>query len=182
MTDNNVTNKSQDELNASDQVEVNELLLKKIAKILQLVLEENKSLKNYKEKLAAQKEMPFTSYNKPSLSLVDYLIRIATYSEAEDNTIILGLIYIDRINELSSIILTPYNIHRLVFVAVLTAIKYNEDVCFGFNFYAKVAGVSIKELKVLEREFVDLIKFKLYVKKIEFEKYKSYINDVKVND
>ena len=182
MTDSNDANEPHDKTNASDQVEINELLLKKIGKILELVLEENKSLKNYKEKLATQKEMPFTSYNKPSLSVVDYLIRIATYSEAEDNTIILSLIYIDRIAELSSIILTSYNIHRLVFVAVLIAIKYNEDVCFGFSFYAKVAGVSIKELKILEREFIDLIKFQLYVKKEEFEKYKSYIKDMNVND
>ena len=182
MTDNNDANKPHDETNASDQVEVNELLLKKIGKILQLVLEENKSLKNYKEKLTAQKDMSFTSYNKPSLSVIDYLIRIATYSEAEDNTIILSLIYIDRITELSSIILTPYNVHRLVFTAVLIAIKYNEDVCFGFNFYATVAGVPIKELKLLERDFIDLIKFKLYVKKEEFEKYKLYINDINVDD
>ena len=182
MADNNDTNKSKDEENASDEVEVNELLIKKIGKILKIVLEENKSLKNYKEKLTDQKDLSFTSYNKPSLSVIDYLIRIATYSEAEDNTIILSLIYIDRITELSSIILTPYNIHRLVFTAVLIALKYNEDVCFGFNFYATVAGVSIKELKKLERDFIDLIKFKLYVKKEEFEKYKLYINDINVND
>ena len=183
MTDNNDIDKTNDEKNNdSSQVEINELLIKKIGKILQLVIEENKSLENYKEKLKAQKEMSSTSYNKPSLSVIDYLIRIATYSEAEDNTIILSLIYIDRISELSSIILTPYNIHRLLFVAVLIAIKYNEDVCFGFSFYATIAGVSIKELKALESEFIDLIKFKLYVKKEEFEKYKSYINDINIDE
>ena len=86
-----------------------------------------------------------------------------TYIEAEDNTLILSLIYIDRIIEISSI-LTPYNIHRIALVAILISLKYNEDECYGFGFYATIAGISVKELKKLEREFIDLIKFKLYVK------------------
>ena len=173
---------SDDNENSPSETEVNEALVKKIGEILQLVIEQNKTLDNYKEKLSSQKDMSFTSYNKPSLSVQDYLIRIATYSEAEDNTIILSLIYIDRVSETSSVILTPYNVHRLIFVSLLTAIKYNEDVCFGFNFYANVAGVSVKELKKLERDFLDLLKFKLYVKDEEFEKYKLSIEEMNIDD
>ena len=173
---------SDDNENSPSETEVNEALVKKIGEILQIVIEQNKTLDNYKEKLSSQKDMSFTSYNKPSLSVQDYLIRIATYSEAEDNTIILSLIYIDRVSETSSVILTPYNVHRLIFVSLLTAIKYNEDVCFGFNFYANVAGVSVKELKKLERDFLDLLKFKLYVKDEEFEKYKLSIEEMNIDD
>ena len=85
------------------------------------------------------------------------MYRIQAYSEAEDNTIIIGLMYIDRICEHSSVILTPNNIHRIIFVYILMAIKYNEDVCFDYEFYSKIAGISMKELKVLEREYIDLI-------------------------
>ena len=122
--------------------------------------------------------MAFTSYNKPSLSIKDYLYRIQSYSEAEDNTIIIGLMYIDRICEHSSIILTPYNIHRIIFVSILMAIKYNEDICFDYEFYAKIAGISMKELKILEREYIELIKFHFFVGKEEFDKYKLYIDDI----
>ena len=145
------------EINTTEDIQINEILLNKINKILTIVLEENKTLKNYKEKLTQQKNMAFTSYNKPSLSIKDYLYRIQTYSEAEDNTIIIGLMYIDRICEHSSVILTPNNIHRIIFVYILMAIKYNEDVCFDYEFYSKIAGISMKELKVLEREYIDLI-------------------------
>ena len=163
------------DINDTEDFQINEALLNKINKILTLVMEENKNLKNYNEKLSAQKNMSFTSHNKPSLSIKDYLYRIQTYTEAEDNTIIIGLMYIDRICEHSSIILTPYNIHRIVFVSILMAIKYNEDTNFGFDFYAKIAGVPIKELKVLERDFIDLIKFHFFINKEEFDKYKLYI-------
>ena len=168
------------EIDTSEDAQINEILLNKINKILSIVLEENKALKNYKEKLSSQESMTMTSYNKPSLSILDYLYRIQSYTEAEDNTIIIGLMYIDRICETSSIILTPYNLHRLVFVAILMAIKYNEDVCFEFEFYAKIAGIPIKELKILEREFVELIKFHFYIGKDEFDKYKSYIDDIEI--
>ena len=57
--------------------------------------------------------------------------------------------YIDRFCEISSLLLTPYNIHRIIFVSLLLAIKFNEDICFGFYFYAKIGGVPICELKKL---------------------------------
>ena len=169
------------DINTTEDIQMNEVLLNKINKILKIVMAENKNLKNYDEKLSSQKNMPFTSYNKPSLSIREYLYRIQTYTEAEDNTIIIGLMYIDRICEHSSVVLTPYNIHRIIFVSILMAIKYNEDINFGFDFYAKIAGLPIKELKILEHNFIDLIKFHFFVDKDEFEKYKSYIDDIEVD-
>ena len=122
--------------------------------------------------------MSFTSYKKPSLSIKEYLYRLQNYTEAEDNTLIIALIYIDRLCDISSIILTPYNIHRIIFVAILLAIKYNEDVYFEFSFYANIAGVSVNDLKKLESDFVYLIKFKFFVDNKEFGKYKLYIDDI----
>ena len=166
------------EIKKIENLQINESLLNKINKILEIVLEENKTLKNYNEKLLSQKNMSFTSYNKPSLSIKDYLYRIQSYTEAEDNTLIISLIYIDRLSEISSIVLTPYNVHRILFVSILLAIKYNEDICFGFDFYAKIAGIPIKQLKILERDFVNLIKFKFFIDKDEFENYKLYIEEI----
>lgn len=166
------------EIKTTENLQINESLLNKINKILEIVLEENKTLKNYNEKLLSQKNMSFTSYNKPSLSIKDYLYRIQSYTEAEDNTLIISLIYIDRLSEISSIVLTPYNVHRILFVSILLAIKYNEDICFGFDFYAKIAGIPIKQLKILERDFVNLIKFKFFIDKDEFENYKLYIEEI----
>ena len=170
------------DLNTTEDLQINEILLNKINKILLIVLEENKNLKNYKEKVNSQKDMSFTSYKKPSLSIKDYLFRIQNYTEAEDNTIIIALMYIDRLSDISSVLLTPYNVHRILFVSVLLAIKYNEDICFNFDFYAKIAGMPISDLKKMERDFVYLIKFKFYIDKDEFEKYKLYIDDVEYDE
>jgi hypothetical protein len=170
------------DLNTTEDLQINEILLNKINKILSIVIEENKTLKNYKEKVLSQRDMSFTSYKKPSLSIKDYLFRIQNYTEAEDNTIIIALMYIDRLSDISSILLTPFNVHRILFVSILLAIKYNEDICFGFDFYAKIAGMPISDLKKMERDFVYLIKFKFFIDKEEFENYKSYIDEIEYNE
>ena len=126
-----------------------ESLLIKINKILEIVMKENKELENYNEKLLSQQKMSFNTNNIPNITIQKYLERIFKYTEAEESTFIIALIYIDRINQISNIIITPYNIHRIIFISVLLAIKYNEDITFDFDYYAQVAGISIDELKSL---------------------------------
>lgn len=153
----------------------NDRLIEKINLILLSIIGENKYLKNYKEETAKQKKMIFYSSNIPTISIKDYLYRIQSLSEVEDNTLILALIYIDKIYEKTSIILTEFNIHRILFTSILIAIKYNEDIFYENNFYAKIAGVTDKELRKMEIKFLKLIKFELYANKSLFEKYKNYI-------
>ena len=155
-----------------------ESLLIKINKILEIVMEENKELENYNEKLLSQQKMSFNTNNIPNITIQKYLERIFKYTEAEESTFIIALIYIDRINQISNIIITPYNIHRIIFISVLLAIKYNEDITFDFDYYAQVAGISIDELKSLEIEFVCLVKFKLYINKQQFDNYKSFLDEI----
>lgn len=178
MVDVNTSYTQSTDSNTCDDFSLNETLLNKITQILDSVLSENKKLTNYKEKLDSQKEMCFTSYDKPSVTINEYLNRIQKYSEAEDSSIIIGLMFLDRICEISKMILTPYNIHRLLFTSIFVAIKYNEDIVFSDSFYAKISGIPIKELKRLESEFVKLIEFKLFIKKEEFQKYKIYIDRI----
>ena len=43
------------------------------------------------------------------------------------------------------------------------------------DYYSKIAGVSLKELKKLESEFVSKINFELYINEKDFEKYREYL-------
>ena len=157
----------------------NNSLIEKINSALESLIEENKNLENYKENMKQQKKSIFFSTEVPEISVLDYLYRIQNFSDAEDNTFILALIYIDKICETASIILSKNNIHRILFMSILTAIKYNEDLYYDNEYYAKIAGISAKELKKMELEYLKLIKFELYVNKSKFDKYKNYINEIK---
>jgi hypothetical protein len=152
-------------------------LIKAISSTLEAILENNKSRSNYKEVLKNQSKMVFSSNSIPNISIEDYLKRIQTYSNIEKNTLITSLIFIDRFCKIGNITLTYYNIHRILFSAVLISIKYNEDIFYDNKYYADIAGVKLKELKSLEYNFVNIINFKLYVADDVFEKYKLYLDN-----
>ncbi len=168
--------------NNSEEKAINVSLIHKINLTLELVIDENKNSSNYEEMLIKQKNMLFTSKAVPSIKLEKYIERILYYTEAEESTFIIALIYIDRISKISNVILTPYNVHKFIFVSVLIAIKYNEDIIYKLDYYSLISGISINELKQLEKDFVILLKFKLYINKLEYNNYKLLIDSADVDD
>ena len=152
-------------------------IIKSIYNSLSTVLEENKKLSNYKEILLKQSKICFSANSIPNITLYEYLVRIQKYAVPEKNTLILSLIYIDRLCKLGNIVLTYYNIHRILFTAILLAIKYNEDEFFENNYYADIAGIKICELKVIEYNFFCICDFNLFVNDDIFINYSRYLND-----
>jgi hypothetical protein len=55
-----------------------------------------------------------------------------------------------------------FNIHRLFLTATAVAHKFWEDECYGNNHIAKIAGINVKELNLLERDFLKGIEWRLY--------------------
>ena len=152
----------------------NYILGKKISNLINDLLLNNKSLRIYSQKNKEQSKMVFSCKKKPKIKIKDYLKRIIQYTGIESSSLIIALIYLDRIC-LNDILITEYNIHRLVLTSLIISIKYNEDLIFENKYYSEVAGVSIKEFNSLEREFLTIINFNLYISDEEFLKYKFYL-------
>jgi len=152
-------------------------LIKSISSALTTILEENKKLDNYKEIVKKQSKMIYSASSIPNISINDYLIRIQTYSNIEKSTLILTLIQIDQICKKADIILTYYNIHRLLFAAVLISIKYNEDSYYDNKFYSEIAGVKLKELKMMEYTFLELNDFNVFVNDEDYEQYRKNLEE-----
>jgi hypothetical protein len=166
---------------SSDQNFQDISLIKVISKILTSVIEEKKKLPNYKKVIKSKTKMVFSSNNIPKISIEDYLTRIQKYTKVEKSTLIISLIYIDRICA-KKLTLTYFNVHRIIFSAILISIKYNEDIYYKNKYYAEIAGVNIKELEILEHSFVDLLDFKLFVADHTYEKYRTYLDDYESGD
>ena len=167
--------KNQNEEEKNDVQLKNLHLIKSISKTLITLLEENKNLQNYKEVIKRQSKMIFSANSIPNISINDYLIRIQTYSEIEKSTLILALILIDHTCKKSGLVLTYYNIHRLLFGAILISVKYNEDSYYDNKFYSEIAGVKLKELKLIEYNFLELNDFNVFVNENEYEQYRLYL-------
>ena len=156
-------------------------LINSISNALTTILEENKKLDNYKEIIKKQSKMIFSANSIPNISINDYLTRIQLYSGIEKSTLILSLIQIDHFCKKTELILSYYNIHRLLFTAVLISIKYNEDSYYDNKFYAEIAGVKLKELKMLEYTFMELNDFNVFISHKEYEQYKIYLEEFNKN-
>lgn len=152
-------------------------LIKAISLTLGNILENNKLNQNYKEMVKKQSKMVFSANLIPNISIEDYLLRIQTYANIEKSTLIISLIFIDKLCHTADVTLTHYNIHRILFTAVLISIKYNEDSFFDNKYYSEIAGVKIKELKLLEYTFISMVNFKFFVSTELYQKYLEYLDE-----
>lgn len=154
-------------------------LLNIISSTLEMMINENKDLPNYRAILHSQQNLIFSGISLPNFSINDYIKRIITYTRIEENTLIMSLIYIDKICQLNQLILTPYNIHRLICSSIICSIKFNEDKTFSMKYYAEIFGVTISELSRMEYKFIELIDFNFYINEKQFKKYKNYLLKLK---
>ena len=173
----NSKNKEELEENNDPKKLPNYVLIKSISKTLVSILENNKKKSNYKEIVKKQGKMAFSANLIPGISIEDYLLRIQTYANVEKSTLIISLIFIDKLCHTADVTLTHYNIHRILFTALLLSIKYNEDSFFDNQYYSEIAGVKIKELQLLEYTFVSMVDFNLFVRDEIYEKYRNYLEN-----
>ena len=142
-------------------------LIEIISDLLNNICEENK----VKSDNINKNIKPFRTESIPSLSIKDYLTRLSQFTKINESTIILILIYIDRIGKINKFILTYRNIYKLILASMVIAIKYNEDNFYSSEVYAKLGGLSVPELNYLEFQFLIQIKFSLFIEKDLFDKY-----------
>ena len=116
----------------------------------------------------------FYAYHLPMISIEDYILRIYYYTKMDISTLIMAVIYIDIVCDVNKYVLCVKNIHRIIMASCLLSIKYNEDLCSGNDYYAKVGGLSLNLLNSMEYEFYVLMGFRLKVKDEYYFKYYSY--------
>lgn len=74
-------------------------------------------------------------------------------------------------------LLTSNNGHRIILTALIIAHKYSMDVAYPLSILARLVGVSLTELKILESEFLSFVKYELYVSQDLYEKYEEVMQN-----
>lgn len=149
-------------------------LIKIISDLLSDISSENKP--NKEENIILLKS--FIMKTIPDISINDFLERLSKYSKASDEIFILTLIYIDRVCHYYSIKLNYNNIHKLILASFIISNKFLEDSVYSMQIYAKIGGVSVKEINHLEYEFLKLIKFNLFVDENLFQLYRENLSNL----
>lgn len=177
---NEITNMDQTQI---DYIQVSNNVIDIISEILDEIVKESASLDLLTEAEEEQQTttstliQDFLSKKPPQISINKYLKRFMKYSKPEPSTLIISLIYIDKICENSNLQLTMFNIHRLVFACLIVAIKYNEDDYYSNEYYAKVGGITLKELNLLEYNILILLDFNVFIDDLVYESYENQIKD-----
>ena len=177
---NEITNMDQTQI---DYIQVSNNVIDIISEILDEIVKESASLDLLTEAEEEQQTttstliQDFLSKKPPQISINKYVKRFMKYSKPEPSTLIISLIYIDKICENSNLQLTMFNIHRLVFACLIVAIKYNEDDYYSNEYYAKVGGITLKELNLLEYNILILLDFNVFIDDLVYESYENQIKD-----
>ena len=114
----------------------------------------------------------FNNDEIPNISIYNYLSRIVEYTNCEDNILILSLTYLNQIIK-KNINLTVFNIHKFLFASILLAIKMNEDKIYKNEYYSSIAGISLKELNLIEYNFLIILDFQIFIPENIFNYYKN---------
>ena len=187
ITDDTKSNTPNDEeyveirnkLKKEDIIEENTILNHELNSLISInllhIISKNKLKLNYKTLLKKQKNNIFNIQKIPKLSIGDFIYRITYYIKVSEEILISSLILMERFCIKNNIILTLYNIHRLLFISIMVNIKFMEDKHFLNSFYAMICDVKLSYLNKMEYEFLSGIQFQLLINKNVYYKYRNLI-------
>ena len=105
-------------------------------------------------------------------TIFDFMADIIILTKMEKEVIILSLIYIERLIFNTGLLLNSRNWRRILLTAMIIASKIWDDNSFENSHFSQVfANLGVGEINTLERIFLELINYKVYVKQSEYFRY-----------
>ena len=109
----------------------------------------------------------------------EFCANIMILTKMEKEVIIITLLYLERFIFNTGLLLTSRNWRRIIFITMAIASKIWDDDSFENNHFAQVfKHLSIGEINLLERTFLELIDYKVFVKCSEYFKYFFIIKSI----
>ncbi|PCH43575.1 cyclin-domain-containing protein [Wolfiporia cocos MD-104 SS10] len=152
-----------------------DILVQLIADMIERLMAHNDQIPLSPESLTR-----FHSRNPPGISVLDYLRRIVRFTKAERLCLLITLHYIDQIcARMPLFTLSSLTCHRFVITSVTVSSKALCDAFCTNSLYAKVGGIPLTELNLLEREFLRMIDWRLTCTREILHEY--YVNLVRTH-
>lgn len=98
----------------------------------------------------------------PGISVLEYLHRLAKHATLSPPLLLSMVYYIDRLCALyPDFTINTLTVHRFLITAATVAAKGLSDLFWNNTTYARVGGVRVAELKLLELEFLYRVDWKI---------------------
>ena len=104
----------------------------------------------------------------PKVDIGEYLRRFAEFTECGAECLVVALTYVQRMQHNTGIALCDTNVHRVLFAALVVALKWQGDDVPGTTYLAAVGGVDKAEVPRLERTMLLDLEFAAHVSADEY--------------
>lgn len=159
-----------------------------VVTILSTVIEhqvnENDKKKSKRTEFCGNKPAKITIYQYLQ-RIIHYLTGLAVHAKQTDDEfvssdlgvkyVILGLIYLDKLQKKNNFVVNSKNVHRCLITAILIAAKFSDDILPNNKYFASLGGVTLKEINKYEMTMCNLLKFEFYVSSEQFDAYYNKI-------
>eukprot|EP00928_Gymnodinium_smaydae_P001573 TRINITY_DN10575_c0_g2_i2.p1 TRINITY_DN10575_c0_g2~~TRINITY_DN10575_c0_g2_i2.p1 ORF type:complete len:200 (-),score=47.78 TRINITY_DN10575_c0_g2_i2:325-924(-) len=132
-----------------------------------------------KQSPASKRVTVFHSKSVPGGTFLSYLSRLHRFFQCSDCCFISALVYIERLcKRHPDIIVNEYSFHRLMLTALVVASKFYDDLHYTNNYYAKVGGITMKELNMLEQTLLKLLDWDMHIPPEEYDQYCALLSGI----
>ncbi|GAA5864057.1 hypothetical protein JCM3774_006366 [Rhodotorula dairenensis] len=132
-------------------------LISLIASMLDRLIEHNDRIP-----LTSHSLTRFHSRAPPNITVRDYLLRIAKYTNVEPCCLLILLPYVDKAcARITSFTISSLTVHRFIIAAISVGSKALSDAFCTNGRYARVGGISVVEMNLLEKEFCEALDWRL---------------------
>lgn len=119
----------------------------------------------------------FHSRAPPTISVIDYLQRLTTHATLSPPILLSMVYYIDKLCALyPAFTISSLTVHRFLITSATVASKGLSDSFWTNKTYARVGGVSVRELALLELEFLVRVQWRIVPKpEVLVDYYRSLV-------
>jgi hypothetical protein len=122
----------------------------------------------------------FHSKTPPKISVLDYLYRLTKFSNLDHTVLLATLSYIDLLMiACPAFEINSLTVHRFLLTATTVACKGLRDSFYTNEHYAKVGGVHVSELNILEQELLVQINYRILPRELASELLRVEIENKK---
>ena len=112
-------------------------------------------------------------------TIFDFMADIIILTKMEKEVIVLSLIYIERYIFNTGLLLTSRNWRRILLTSMIISSKLWDDNSFENGHFSQVfANLGVSEINTLERIFLELINYNVYLKQSEYFKYLLMVKSI----
>ena len=148
-------------------------LIESISSLIEDTIKRNQAKKKFSKRTVFFSE----NSNLLDISIYNYILYIYAYLNLEFSSIVLTLISINRLLERTKDQLSKNNFYKLFITSCLLNSKLNEDPSYDYEVYARVGKIDKNELIFLEKEYFQMLDYKLFVNDEVYRRYYDFIKN-----